>query len=121
MTATITQTQSHPSRVYRIEYGGYHNSRSVPKRGTQNWKLLQYLMSGRRISQSDASEWFGISRLASRVDELQNMGWRVDRKMRNVEGKRFASYYMEPSVFTDLLYRDGDGSVRNFTEYVGVH
>jgi hypothetical protein len=63
---------------------------------TQNSKVLDYLSSGRSISQRDAIIDFNIYRLAARVCELRNEGWEITTRMvRNLKFRaRHAEYSM---------------------------
>lgn len=46
-------------------------------KGSQNERLLHYLMSGAVINQPLALNRLGISRLAARIYDLRGFGWQI--------------------------------------------
>lgn len=54
--------------------------------------ILAYLKKGGTLTAIQALEKFGCFRLAARIRNLKDMGWRVEREMVRVKGIRFAKY-----------------------------
>lgn len=65
------------------------------KPGSHKAKIIKYLMEGYRLSQSDASLWWGCARLAARIEELRRDGWKIVTNWKRVGKTRFASYRLE--------------------------
>ena len=61
---------------------------------TQNARILHYLKFGRRLTPIAALRLFGTFRLAARIWELRQEGYRIGRGTRTVNGKTFAEYYL---------------------------
>ena len=64
---------------------------------TQNQRLIEYLADGKSITPLDSWKQLGIMRLASRINELKNMGYPIKKEMVEVqnqfgEGVKVASY-----------------------------
>lgn len=62
--------------------------------------LLSHFKQGRSITQDEAKAEYGIASLASRINDLKNRGYEVNRVMivvtnRNNEQCREARYWME--------------------------
>jgi hypothetical protein len=65
------------------------------KRPTQAGRILAYLRAGHRITALDALELFGCFRLAARIHELRQDGWRIqERAVETRGGKRVAEYFI---------------------------
>lgn len=64
------------------------------KTKTQAQKILSHLKRGWKITQSDAFHKYGCWRLASRINEIRNLGFDVRTKMVEREGKTFAQYQL---------------------------
>ena len=67
---------------------------------TQNEKVLKYLTDNGSITPLDAYREFGIMRLASRVADLKNMGYPIEKTMKAMKNRygdkvRFAEYYFK--------------------------
>ena len=63
------------------------------KRPTQAWRILRFLQDGQRLTAIDALELFGCFRLAARVHELRQEGWKIsERTVETASGKRIAEY-----------------------------
>ena len=65
--------------------------------------LLSHFKQGRSITQAEAMECYGIARLASRINDLKNRGYEVNRVMITVTNRkneqcRVARYWMEGNV-----------------------
>lgn len=60
--------------------------------GTQNDQVWTYLSRGSKLT-SRRAQRFGVDRLASRVNELKDLGYRIKSVMITVgKGKRIAEY-----------------------------
>jgi hypothetical protein len=60
--------------------------------GTQNERVWAYLKRGPKLTQRRASR-MGVDRLASRVHELKDLGYRIKAVIVSVgDGKRIAEY-----------------------------
>lgn len=62
--------------------------------------ILQHLQSGLSITADEAGERFGCRRLASRINDLKNRGFQIEKEMiraTNRYGKpvRFARYFLK--------------------------
>ena len=64
------------------------------KTKTQAQKILSHLKRGWKITQSDAFHKYGCWRLASRINEIRNLGFDVRTRMIKREGKKFAQYQL---------------------------
>lgn len=61
--------------------------------GTQNDKVWTYLSRGSKLTARRAQR-FGVDRLASRVHELKDLGYRIKAVIVTVgDGKRIAEYF----------------------------
>jgi hypothetical protein len=58
----------------------------------QNLKIIAYLRQGKDITPLNALVNFGVARLASRIEELRKIGFKINRTMKRINGKRYASY-----------------------------
>ena len=63
---------------------------------SQKAAILNYLLTGKSLSQLEAAEMFGCWRLGARCYDLREDGYRIETEMVTNEstGKRFARYYM---------------------------
>ena len=61
---------------------------------TQNDEVLRYLKFGRRLTPMAALRLFGCFRLAARIYDLRMRGNDIKHRTREVNGKRFAEYYL---------------------------
>ena len=50
-------------------------------RQSQREQILQYLKNGNSITQMEATEMFGCTRLAARINELRDAGYPIKSKM----------------------------------------
>lgn len=67
---------------------------------TQNTRLLGYLKKYGNITQFEALSELGIFRLASRINDLKNKGYKITGQMVNVENRfgetiKIKKYFME--------------------------
>lgn len=63
---------------------------------SQKDRILTALQSGRRLTAIDALSEFGCFRLAARIKDLHNQGYKIIHKMiKSANGKKFAEYRME--------------------------
>jgi hypothetical protein len=72
-------------------------------KSSQCHTLLSHFKHGRSITQEEAKDWYGIARLASRINDLKNAGHPIAKTMivvSNRDGKpcRVARYWMEGNV-----------------------
>jgi hypothetical protein len=58
----------------------------------QTTRILRYLKTGRGITPMSALTRFRCMRLAARIEELKDAGIRINSRMMNRSGKRFACY-----------------------------
>ena len=54
---------------------------------TQNERILEYLNKHGSITPIDAMIDLGVMRLASRISDLKNMGYRIESKMITVKNR----------------------------------
>lgn len=60
---------------------------------SQHELIIEHFRSGRSLSQMEALGVYSIHRLASRVDELRQMGWPIVTEMKHDRtGRRYARY-----------------------------
>lgn len=62
---------------------------------TQAAQILEALKRGRVLTPLDALHEFGCFRLAARVGELRDAGYRVVTTTRSQNGKRYAEYRLD--------------------------
>jgi len=62
------------------------------KQKNQTQKILNHLLSGRKITQVEAFSRYQCWRLASRIGELRNEGHMIKTKMIKRNGKKYAQY-----------------------------
>jgi hypothetical protein len=58
----------------------------------QTNRILRYLRTGRGITPLSALSRFGCMRLAARIEELRDAGIRINSRMMQRNGRRFACY-----------------------------
>lgn len=59
---------------------------------SQNLQILSYLKKGKKITAIEALKKFGSFRLAARIGELKEMGYKIKPETVEKNGKRFAEY-----------------------------
>ena len=69
---------------------------------TQTEKVLLWLLSGKSLHQLAATDQ-GIMRLASRISDLGQLGYEIDRRTVLVDGKRVEAYWIREELID--LYR----------------
>ena len=63
---------------------------------SQTTSILEYLKQGNSITALEALNWFQCMRLASRINDLNSMGYEVISTMVEVKsGKKVASYRLK--------------------------
>lgn len=63
--------------------------------------LREHLRSGRSITQLEALGVYGIFRLAARILDLKNKGWKIVTEMkRDPNGSQYACYKLAETVAT---------------------
>ena len=70
---------------------------------SQNRQILAHLQKGNTITQMDALRMFGCMRLASRINDLRQMGFHImtfreESIARNGKKKRYAKYALKEEV-----------------------
>lgn len=63
---------------------------------SQNQKIIEMLRRG-PITPTDALMHVGCFRLAARIRDLREMGYRIDTQIQHVNGKRYAKYSLSSS------------------------
>jgi len=61
---------------------------------SQEQQILKDLEKGKRITALDAFKKYSCLRLAARILDLKNAGYKINKQMVNKNGKTFASYYL---------------------------
>jgi hypothetical protein len=59
---------------------------------TQTQLILSYLLEGKQLNPIQSLNLFGCFRLAARISDIKEMGYNIETKMVEENGKRFASY-----------------------------
>lgn len=67
----------------------------IPQEGTQNYVLLMALERGERLTIWSAMGNYGCGALHQRMKELRDMGWPIQRRVIDKNGKRVAEFWME--------------------------
>ena len=62
---------------------------------SQNKKILNYLLKGKKLTPIDALEKFGCFRLSARILDLRKEGYDIISENITKKGKTFAQYSME--------------------------
>lgn len=66
----------------------------LPTYRSDNWRILNHLSRGHKLTVMDCVRLFGTPNLRSRVCELEGYGWPIQREPVKVNGKRFKRYYL---------------------------
>lgn len=61
---------------------------------SQSEKILRVLQSGKPVTPLTALRRFGCLRLAARINDLKAEGHKIQSRMMERNGKRFAAYWM---------------------------
>ena len=61
---------------------------------TQEERIIKYLEAGNRLTPIDALNYFRCMRLAPRIHELRNKGYRIKSEMVSKNGKHYAEYWI---------------------------
>ena len=70
------------------------SSEIQPKTESQEKQILNYLQSGKSITQLEALNMFDCMRLSARIYRLKKRGHNIKTEMIEENGKRFAKYYL---------------------------
>jgi hypothetical protein len=74
---------------------------------SQNALIKGWLLNGYSITQLEALNQFGCFRLAARIADLRNQGFKIDTKIVTLEnGKRVAMYMSADEMVLNKKYRD---------------
>lgn len=74
---------------------------------SQNALIKGWLLNGYSITQLEALNQFGCFRLAARIADLRNQGFKIDTKIVTLEnGKRVAMYMSTDEMVLQKKYRD---------------
>jgi hypothetical protein len=69
---------------------------------SQSAKILRLLRNGGSLTANDALRLFGCARLAARIKDLRSVGHPImSAIIKNMEGKRYAVYFLAPSGKSD--------------------
>ncbi len=69
---------------------------------SQSAKILRLLRNGGSLTALDALRLFGCGRLAARIKDLRSVGHPIiSAVVQNMEGKRYAVYFLAPSMEGD--------------------
>jgi hypothetical protein len=60
---------------------------------SQNKMILAYMMGGKRITALEALNLFGCLRLASRINDLRNQGFIIQKQMVKTESDKHVMQY----------------------------
>jgi hypothetical protein len=60
---------------------------------SQNKMILAYMMRGKRITALEALNLFGCLRLASRINDLRNKGFIIQKQMIKTESDKYVMQY----------------------------
>lgn len=76
------------------------NGRDTSKRArSQADNILEYLLQGGRLTPLEALNKFGCLRLGARMWDIKNKGYDVRSRLRNIDGKKVAEYWIETTVY----------------------
>lgn len=65
---------------------------------TQKWYIMNHFFAKGTISQVEAETVYKIRRLASRISELKEDGWKIETELReDMMGQRYARYSLKSS------------------------
>jgi hypothetical protein len=74
---------------------------------SQNSLIKGWLLNGYSITQLEALNQFGCFRLAARIADLRDQGFKIDTKIVTLEnGKRVAMYMSADEMVLNKKYRD---------------
>jgi hypothetical protein len=74
---------------------------------SQNALIKGWLLNGYSITQLEALNQFGCFRLAARIADLRDQGFKIDTKIVTLEnGKRVAMYMSADEMVLNKKYRD---------------
>lgn len=77
---------------------------------SQKIQILNTLLTGARVNPDDAKSICGCTRLASRIKDIEKMGYTVEREMIKVPTRsgftRVASYWIEQEVKPKVNYNE---------------
>ena len=74
---------------------------------SQNALIKGWLLNGYSITQLEALNQFGCFRLAARIADLRDQGFKIDTKIVTLEnGKRIAMYISADEMVLNKKYRD---------------
>lgn len=59
---------------------------------SQTQKILNHLHKGKSLNPLQSLKLYGCFRLAARISDIKEMGYSIETKMVEENGKRFASY-----------------------------
>jgi hypothetical protein len=62
---------------------------------SQCLRVQRYLAQGKPLTQRQASDRFGIDRLAARVHTLRKQGWPILSEIVKRNGKKFSRYWID--------------------------
>lgn len=60
---------------------------------SQNKMILAYMMAGKRITALEALNLFGCLRLASRINDLRNKGFAIQKQMIKTDSDKYVMQY----------------------------
>ena len=79
----------------------------MESRDSQNALIKGWLLNGYSITQLEALNQFGCFRLAARIADLRDQGFKIDTKIVTLEnGKRIAMYISADEMVLNKKYRD---------------
>lgn len=85
-------------RQGEFDFNKQKNKQKMPKKGSQSWKVLNYLMEGNVITSFTAFYEFRITGLPQRIYDLKNIyGWDINDRQ--------------------IVKRDEDGKLIKYNEY----
>jgi len=61
---------------------------------TQEYQILNHLMTRGAITPMDALNDYGCFRLAARVNHLRKEGWKIESCIEHRNEKRYAKYFL---------------------------
>lgn len=62
---------------------------------SQNKRILQYLLKGRSLTPLQALKKFGCLRLAARINDLRDLGYKIESEIVYSEKKHFSKYKIQ--------------------------
>ena len=60
---------------------------------SQNQQILKHLQTGKSITPMEALDKYGCFRLASRINDLRNMGYNIQSELVHKNDAKFAKYF----------------------------